>query len=69
MFCVLIRSASSDGYSQHKFSWRNKKKILWILPLIRAIRLSENLRLSVQSQFFQYLNKGVAIHQTVDESQ
>ena len=33
MLWVLIRGASNE-YPQHMLSWRNKKNVVWILPLI-----------------------------------
>ena len=44
MLWVLIRSASTGGsneYPQHMFSWRNKKNIMWIPPLICSYVVSD----------------------------
>ena len=37
------RRGASNEYPQHKFSWRNKKNIMWIPPLICSYGESSNL--------------------------
>ena len=51
---VLIRGPPQDAsneYPQHTFSWRNKKNIMWIPPLICSYDTCENLTVTVRQTF------------------
>ena len=47
------RRGASYGYPQHMFSWRNKKNIMWIPPLICSyVKMSCQVLISSQADYY-----------------
>ena len=47
------RGGASNGYPQHMFSWRNKKDIMWIHPLICSYVIGPSLFLRPNKNVFR----------------